>query len=144
LQDKIAEALAGALGIAPQQVPGVQAVPPTKNATAYELYLRAAERLARMNRWDTRTAIEMLESATKLDPRFAEAWARVAETYILMATVFEPKPAWFRLADRAIRRALALDKNALKLTAHEGASSGRHRRVSRTAWRCEPSPKPCD
>jgi TolB-like protein/tRNA A-37 threonylcarbamoyl transferase component Bud32/Tfp pilus assembly protein PilF len=120
LQDKIAEALAGALGIAPGQAMEAAAVPPTKNATAYELYLRAAERLARMNRWDTRTAIEMLESATKLDPRFAEAWARMAETYILMATVFEPKPAWFRQADRAIRRALALDKNCAEAHSARG------------------------
>jgi hypothetical protein len=45
---------------------------------AYELFLRAAERISRLNRWDTRTAIEMLENATELDPRFADAWARLA------------------------------------------------------------------
>jgi tetratricopeptide (TPR) repeat protein len=78
---------------------------------AYELYLRAVDRLSRLNRWDTRTAIDLLEQATKLDPRFAEAWARLGEAYTLLGTTQEPDPKWFRRADAAIRRALAINPN---------------------------------
>ena len=107
LQDKIADGLARALGTKPTA--GGPAEPPTKNPVAYQLFLRAVERLQRLNRWDTRTAIEMLENATQLDSRFADAWARLAEACLLMAISFDPNPKWIRQAERAVRRALALD-----------------------------------
>ena len=107
LQDRIAAELASALGAA--QAPKRATEPPTKNSTAYELFLRAVEKLMRLNRWDTRTAIEMLEWALKLDPDFADAWARLAEACRLMGVTFEAHPHWIRKAERAIRRALALD-----------------------------------
>ncbi len=107
LQDKISEQLARALGSkSASQGPSV---PPTKSSVAYELYLRAVERLSRLNRWDTRTAIDMLENATQLDARFTDAWARLAEACVLMAGTFEPGPRWVRHAEIAVRRALALD-----------------------------------
>lgn len=109
LQDKMAEGLARALGSKPstETTPS----PPTRNAMAYELFLRASERLWRLNKWDTRTAIEMLEGATQLDPRFGDAWARLAGACAIMAGVFEPGPRWIREADKAVRRALALDRD---------------------------------
>jgi len=111
LQDKIAEALGHALGSEPASE--AASAPPTKNPMAYELLLRANERLSHLNRWDTRTAIEMLESATTLDPRFAEAWARLAVACVVMGGNFEPGPRWIERAEKAARRALALDrKNA--------------------------------
>ena len=111
LQDRLSEAVAGALGIQAQAPEQASAAPPTKNPIAYELYLRAAEKLSRLNRWDTRSAIDMLEEATQLDPRFAAAWGRLAEAYILLAVAFDPSPRWFSQAERAVRRALALDPN---------------------------------
>jgi len=110
LQDKISEELARAFGArAGPAAAEIPAAPPTKIPMAYELFLRAAEKLSRLNRWDTRTAIEMLENAVKLDSRFADGWARLAEAYLLMAVTFEPGPRWFRQAERAVRRALILD-----------------------------------
>jgi adenylate cyclase len=87
------------------------ATPPTDNPHAYELFLRAAERLARLNRWDTRTAIEMLERAVQLDPRFPDAWAGLAEACVLIGTTQEPNPRWLKRASEAIRKALALDRH---------------------------------
>jgi TolB-like protein len=58
LQDIVAESLGRALG---SSAPGASAGPsrpPTANARAYELFLRASERLLSFNRWDTRSAIE--------------------------------------------------------------------------------------
>ena len=111
LQDRVAEGLAGALGVRPESAPQAPASPPTKNPAAYELYLRAAERLSRLNRWDTHTAVEMLEQATRLDPKFADGWARLAEAYVLLAVTLDPNPRWITQAERATRRALALDAN---------------------------------
>ena len=80
---------------------------------AYELFLRANERLLRLNRWDTRTAIDMLESATQMDAKFTDAWARLAAACVLMAGNFEPGPHWILKAEKAMRRAVSLDrKNA--------------------------------
>lgn len=111
LQDELAGGLGRALGVPSAPETGREAAPPTENVHAYELFLRAAERLARLNRWDTRTAIEMLEQAVKLDPQFADAWARLAEACVLMGVTQEPHPRWLRQADTAIRRALALDRH---------------------------------
>ena len=117
LQDRISDALARALGAKP--VANGPAEPPTKNPAAYQLFLRAVERIQRLNRWDTRTAIEMLENATELDPRFADAWARLSEAFLLMAVSFDPNPKWIHKAERAVRRALSLDPaNVNALCAH--------------------------
>jgi eukaryotic-like serine/threonine-protein kinase len=109
LQDKVAEALGQSLGLKKQSSDGAELEPPTKNARAYELFLRAVERLSRVNKWDTRTAIEMLEDATRLDPKYAEAWARLSGACAFMGGTFDPGPHWYRKAERAMRRALALD-----------------------------------
>lgn len=109
LQDKIGESLARALGLRAAQAGVEPAEPPTKNPVAYQLYLRAAEKLSKINRWDTRTAIELLEETTKLDLKFADAWAHLAEARLLMAVSFEPKIHWVRDAEQAVRRAIALN-----------------------------------
>ncbi len=110
LQDTVAAELAAAL-LPSQPAAAPPAERPTRNAAAYQAYLRGRERLIRSNRWDIRTAIEMLESATALDPRFADAWASLAEAYLLLAVSFDPSPRWFRLAERAVRRASSLDRH---------------------------------
>lgn len=120
LQDKIADGLAQAFGMQSKAREEVPPTPPTKNIMAYELFLRAIERMRRLNRWDVRTAIEMLETVTKLDAHFADAWAHLAEACVLMAVTFEPGPQWFRQADRAIRRALALDPNSAEAHSARG------------------------
>jgi serine/threonine protein kinase/Tfp pilus assembly protein PilF len=113
LQDKLAEAVCRALGSggAAEECEAAPARKPTENAMAYELFLRANERLSRLNRWDTRTAIEMLESAAKMDANFTDAWARLAGACVIMAGNFEPGPHWVLKAEKAMRRALALDRN---------------------------------
>ena len=119
LQDKVAEALARALDLKTSGSPESSVEPPTKNPRAYELYLRAIERLSRVNKWDARTAIEMLEDATRLDPRFGGAWARLAEACVFMAGTFDPTPKWYKKGEVAMRRALALDPtNAQAHCAH--------------------------
>lgn len=113
LQDKTADDVCRVLGS--QRAEGKNEEPsskkPTENAVAYELFLRASERMSRLNRWDTRTAIDMLESATFMDSNFTDAWARLAGACVIMAGNFEPGPHWILKAEKAMRRAIALDRN---------------------------------
>ncbi|HXN98686.1 MAG TPA: protein kinase [Candidatus Acidoferrales bacterium] len=109
LQDSITEGIGKSLGLKHQPNDDVPAGPPTKNPIAYELYLRAADRLFRLNSWDNRAAIDMLENAVKLDPKFAEAWARLAEALMLVGTTSSASPHWVVDAEKALRKAIALD-----------------------------------
>jgi eukaryotic-like serine/threonine-protein kinase len=109
LQDSIAEGIGKSLGLKTHQHDDEAAGPPTKNPIAYELYLRAADRLFRLNSWDNRAAVDMLENATKLDPKFADAWARLAEALMLIGTTSSASPHWVRDAEKALKRAIALD-----------------------------------
>ena len=85
LQDSLASELVNALGSKHASTAGE---PPTKSPVAYEMFLRGVERLSRVNRWDTRAAIEMLEEATRLDQQFADAWASLARAYRRMGAIF--------------------------------------------------------
>jgi TolB-like protein/Tfp pilus assembly protein PilF len=85
---------------------------PTKNPQAYELYLRAMERLTRSTHWETRVAIEMLEQSVRLDSRFADARARLGEAYLQLALHFEPNSKWIRKAEREVLRALQLNRSS--------------------------------
>jgi TolB-like protein/Tfp pilus assembly protein PilF len=108
LQDAMGESLATALAAdAAKRRPVVEDRP--TNRMAYELFLRAADRLSRLNQWDTRAAIDMLHSAVRLDARFAAAWARLAEAHLLMAFTFGEGSRGIAAAERAARRALSLD-----------------------------------
>ncbi|MFY9561204.1 MAG: protein kinase [Terriglobales bacterium] len=120
LQDKIAESLSRVLGLkAAKKEEEETTGRPTRNSFAYELFLRALDRLNRQNRWDTRTAIEMLGNAVELDPQFADAWGRLAQARWIMGVSFEPGPKWLRQAEIAIRRALKLDpENSYGLCSH--------------------------
>ena len=85
----------------------------TRSQEAYDLYLRAGDRIAGMNRWDTRAAIGILNDATALDEHFAGAWARLAMACCQMDSQFERGEQWHEQTGHALERALALDpKNA--------------------------------
>ena len=53
----------------------------------------------------------MLRSVTELDPRFAEAWARLGHACVTMGFSYEPEGSWLELAEEAIERTLALDRS---------------------------------
>jgi len=106
LQDSMADNVASALGLALKPATGQ---PPTNNPIAYELFLRAVACLSRYSRWEVRSAITMLEEATRLDAQFASAWSQLAEACMRMFTLFEPDEHWLRQAERAVRRCLTVD-----------------------------------
>lgn len=108
LQDRIADAVS--VAFLPGTVPNAEpVVPPTENPLAYELYMRAAERVAHMNKFDTGSAIEMLTRVVEIDPDFADAWGRLAHACAQMGMHLDPDPKWFDEAEHAIARTLELD-----------------------------------
>lgn len=110
IQDEIARTIVGE--IRPKLLGDARAplvVRGTESPEAYELYLRAGDRISRFEHWDTRTAIEMLSTATSIDPGYADAWARLALAYSQLAFAFEPDERWREPAERAVRRAFELD-----------------------------------
>jgi TolB-like protein/Tfp pilus assembly protein PilF/predicted Ser/Thr protein kinase len=108
LQDRIADSLVGVF-VKRRQTNAEPAIPPTSNPLAYELYLRAADRGVRMNKFDLASAIEMLTRAIELDPEFADAWGQLAHAYSQMGMHLDPNPQWFEKGEQAVARALELD-----------------------------------
>jgi eukaryotic-like serine/threonine-protein kinase len=84
---RIAEALNARLG--PEERTRV-ARPPTTNAEAYELYLRAQE-LDSGERQQNLRSIELLKKAVSLDPAFAVAHARLAYRLFFLGYYDDPK-----------------------------------------------------
>ena len=82
----------------------------TDNNDAYQLYLRGRYSFGKRTKDEMLRAIEYFEQAIKLDPKFALAYARIAETYGSMPAYpyMAPKEA-FPPAKAAARKALEID-----------------------------------
>ena len=82
----------------------------TDNNDAYQLYLRGRYSFAKRTKDDMLRAIEYFRQAIKLDPKFALAYARIAETYGSMPAYpyLSPKEA-FPQAKAAGQQALEID-----------------------------------
>lgn len=87
VQSEIAEQVVDKLGIVVRQ-PERQAIgaQPTQNLDAYQVYLRGKEQLvsARWGRENDEKAVQMLERAVQLDPKFALAWASLSTAHSSM------------------------------------------------------------
>ena len=79
VQDEIARKIAEALRITltPQEQAAL-AAKPTENLQAYDLYLRGKSYARRLTRQDLEFALQMFENAVALDPKFALAYAAIA------------------------------------------------------------------
>ncbi|HET7777981.1 MAG TPA: tetratricopeptide repeat protein [Rudaea sp.] len=89
LQDEITKAVAVALRA--KLLGGVAATeqtdrPPSGNLAAYETVLQGNFLMQHQDEADTRKAIALYEQATKAEPGYAYAWARLAVAYITVPT----------------------------------------------------------
>jgi eukaryotic-like serine/threonine-protein kinase len=94
------------------QAPGI------RNPEAHALYLRGREMLGHFvlrsfDLGDLELAIRLLNESVGLDPDFAGAPTSLARCYLLHAQGYGG-PEYFRLAERAVRRALALEPTLIK------------------------------
>lgn len=113
VQSDIASAVAGALRVAlnTEGVPLGDAAM-SRNAQAYEFFLRGRFHLQRQAEGDIGTAREHFERATALDPAFARAWAGLASAHWLQVVEHQaPRDAGLWHLREAAERALALDQH---------------------------------
>lgn len=82
----------------------------TDNNEAYQLYLKGRYHFAKRTKDDVLKGIEYFQKAIKLDPNFALAYARIAESYVSMPACpcLSPKDAILQ-AKAAATRALEID-----------------------------------
>jgi|GEM_PF-475662 len=85
---------------------------PTTNLAAYDLYLKAREINARGGRAgyeDVARRVTLAEGAVALDPKFAQAWAELAEAHVgMFSSSLDTTPARLAKARAALDRARAL------------------------------------
>jgi adenylate cyclase len=134
LQDEISEAIVGALKLKllPEEKKAIVSRG-TENAEAYNLYLMAREQLIAGTRGDPRreeAIVRFCRRAVELDPRYARAWAMMADAQ--SALVFERG----RAGDNglaAAERALSLDAGLAEAHAVRGNIWLRHGRIEDAA-----------
>jgi serine/threonine protein kinase/Flp pilus assembly protein TadD len=82
----------------------------TQNPEAYDLYLQARSIRRTSTKEGASTAIDYLHRATKLEPRFAAAWAELSRTRIWQSNAgFLPTNSIIAEAREAAHQAIALD-----------------------------------
>ncbi|HVR29731.1 MAG TPA: protein kinase, partial [Thermoanaerobaculia bacterium] len=110
VQEEIARAIAARLHerLAPTAVATATEVPKTDPET-YELYLKGVRLYPALLEKELREARSLLEEATRRDPRFAPAWARLADTILDLHGYDAPRnESYFSQAEAAARRAVDL------------------------------------
>jgi serine/threonine protein kinase/tetratricopeptide (TPR) repeat protein len=83
---------------------------PTENLAAYDYYLKGRDYYGRYHKQDNERAIEMFQKALKLDPKFALAYAGLADAYSKRPDFGFPQ-GWTDSALEASSKAIALDQN---------------------------------
>jgi adenylate cyclase len=113
IQDDIARSIVDALQIAlsPKERRALQNAA-TANAGAYDFYLKGRKYLYAFTRRDFRSAISMFERAIELDPRYALAYAGMADAYSMLYRYAEATPRNMELAEQASQRAIELDPDS--------------------------------
>ncbi len=84
----------------------------TENLTAYEYYLKGREYYSRFNNQRNEQAIELFKKAIELDPKYAQAYAGLAEAYAARRYTFGHSRAWLDSAITMGEKALAIDSNS--------------------------------
>ncbi|MDQ3069130.1 MAG: protein kinase [Acidobacteriota bacterium] len=109
VQDEIARKIAEALRVtlSPQEQAALSQKP-TENLQAYDLYLRGKSYARRLTEKDLEFALRMFESAVALDPKFALAYAGIAN-------VWAQNHYWHATGSEWIERAQAAAENAVSL-----------------------------
>jgi TolB-like protein/Flp pilus assembly protein TadD len=117
IQAELAQAISAELGavLSPQEQKRIAAIP-TSNPAAYDLYLRTRE-IADLGTGivheDIAKWVSLAEGAVALDPKFAEAWASLAEAHVVAnATSMDTSPARLAKARDALDRGQAIAPNS--------------------------------
>jgi non-specific serine/threonine protein kinase len=109
VQDEIARKIAEALRIKlSRQEQEALAAKPTDNLQAYDLYLRGRSYARRLTRQDLEFALQMYENAVTQDPKFALAYAAIANVCAYYHAHYAREDVWIHRARVAAERAMTL------------------------------------
>ena len=85
---------------------------PTENPEAYQLYLRGRFFWNKRTAPDLRKAIDLFEEAVAKDPHYAQAYAAIAQSWLLLPAYEDSAPKdCFPKAQTAAEKALTLDES---------------------------------
>jgi TolB-like protein len=145
VQDDIAAAVVKALKVSLLDA-GVPHIAPTANSEAYTLYLQAGSLAKRNSSPDSLRAYDYLNQALRLDPRFALAWAALAELYandsVEWGKIFPPDDGTGQNLDLSATK-FALGSNRVSIAAHDAGARALaldpneadiHRSMARVMW----------
>ena len=93
---------------------------PTENVEAYDYYLRGRQYFHQFRRTGMQFARRMYERAIEIDPRFAMAYAGMADCCSFLYMYWDGSRANLEAADAASRRALELDPELAEAHASRG------------------------
>ncbi len=121
IQDDIAQSIVDALKVtlSPKERRAIQYVA-TANVQAYDYYLRGRKHFYAWNRRDSLRAIAMYERAIARDPKYAAAWAGLADAYVMRHRFLDPNPEHVAHAMDASERALQMDPDSAEAHASRG------------------------
>ena len=99
---------------------------PPESLTAYESWMKGRALIRRFSRENVTQARVLLERAIELDPTIAEAYAELANSYLVEFAGWNPSPALIDKAVPLVQRALELDPQSVgALVAQAGIAIGR-------------------
>jgi TolB-like protein/DNA-binding SARP family transcriptional activator len=110
VQEEIAQAIVGALRVKLSDEVTAMVVPPTTDLMAYDLYLKGRHAVNQRSSGGLVQAVAYFEQAIARDPRSAQAYAGLADAYVLLPgyNVTKASEAWPK-GRAAAERALAFD-----------------------------------
>lgn len=110
IQEKVAKQIVDALMVKLTPTEKVELTKrPTLNAEAYDFNLRARNYLYLQTKNNIQFAIQFFDKAIALDPRYAEAYAGLAEAYAIKYAYFDRKDEWLEKALELSLKAIMYD-----------------------------------
>jgi tetratricopeptide (TPR) repeat protein len=106
VSQNIAQALRAKLS--PDEVTEIREVR-RENVEAYDLYLRGLAEFRKAHKGENERAIELYKQAIGKDPKYALAYAALADAYTMKVATFEEPPGWLDAAIQAAEKAISLD-----------------------------------
>ncbi|HZK77181.1 MAG TPA: tetratricopeptide repeat protein, partial [Candidatus Kapabacteria bacterium] len=90
------------------------AEPPTRNAEAYELYLKGKQQQYLVTREGYENALALYEQAAQLDPEFADAYIAIASVCNVYFREYSRDPKWLRKSELNVEHAEAITGETAK------------------------------
>jgi eukaryotic-like serine/threonine-protein kinase len=94
----------------------------TANVAAYDLYLRALHQFNKFEEGPLRESIRLYNQAIELDPRYAQAWAGIAKSWLFLADDYVAPKIAYPAARQAAEQALSFDSTLAEAHAARGTA----------------------